>query len=348
MKNQKRIVLLASILMIISLSFFATAYAESKAKPMELKVATWNPPHIAPSVIVKKWAKAVEERSGGKVKFVFYWASSLAKLPDTFRATQTGLADVGMWVYGAVSGLTPLNEYISLPFMGFKDSPTVLKVYTEMRKRMPVLDAEFKGLVNLYSYPMPPYQIHTTKKIVRVPDDLRGMKLLADASSTDFLKHLGAVTVTKGPPDWYMSLQKGLVEGHLNHWAVVNAFKLEELFRHHTEIGLAGANSLMLSWWMNEDTWNKLPPETREAIIEIQPAIQQESLQMSLKLQEIGQEGARKAGHEIIELPPDEVELWVKATAPVREKWIADMEAKGKPGKAVYDEAQRLIAEYNQ
>jgi TRAP-type C4-dicarboxylate transport system substrate-binding protein len=347
MKNEKKTIMCIIIFLAFLLSCFATAYAQSSTKPMEIKVATWNPPHIAPSKIVVKWAKMVEERSGGKVKFVFYWASALAKLPDTFRATQTGIADMGMWVIGAVSGLTPLNEYISLPFMGFKDSPTVLKVFREMRKKMPVLDAEFKGLKYLYAYPMPPYQFHTTKKTIRVPGDLRGMKLLADASSTDFLKALGAVTVTKGPPDWYMSLQKGLVEAQLNHWAVVNAFKLEELFSQHTEVGLAGANSLMLGWWMNQDSWNKLPPEAQKAIIDIQPAIEEESLNMSLHLQKLGQEGAKKAGHEIIKLSPEEVEVWAKATASAREKWVASMEAKGKPGKAVYDEAQRLIAHFN-
>ena len=348
MKSQNRVVVFAGIFLVISFFFFTVTYAASTAKPMELKVATWNPEHIAPSQIVQKWAKMVEERSGGKVKFAFYWASSLAKLQDNFRATQTGIADIGMWVVGAVSGLTPLNEYISLPFLGFKDTPTVLKVYNEMRRRIPELDAEYKGLRNLYTYPMPPYHFHMTKKIVRVPEDIRGLKIMADANSTDFLNTLGAVSVSKGPADWYMSLQKGLVEGILNHWAVVDAFKLEELVTEHIQPGYAGVNSLMLGWWINGDSWSKLPPEAQKAMIDVQPEIEKLSLDTSLKLQSIGQEKAREAGHEIIELTPEEVQQWIKASEPVREKWIADMEAKGKPGRAVYEEAKRLIAQFNE
>jgi len=56
---------------------------------------------------------------------------------------------------------------------------------------------------------------------------------------------------------------------------------------------------------------------------------------------------AEEMGHPVIRLTPQERELWVKATEPLRQKWIADMEAKGLPGKAVYKEAQRLIKKYS-
>lgn len=348
MKLEKVLPLVIGCFFISLVSPFTPGVAISKEKPIELTVTTWNPAHIDPSRLMVEWSKLVEERSGGKVTFVFFWSSSLAKMEDTFRAIQTGLADIGMWVIGNVSGLTPLNEYISLPFMGFKDSPTVLKVYREMRKRRPELNAEFRGMTYLYGYPMPPYHFHTTEKTIRVPDDLRGMKILADANLSDFLNSLGAVSVTKGPSDWYMSLQKGLVEGQLNHWSIVRAFKLEELFTRHTQAGLAGVSSLMLTWWMNTDTWNRLPPKARETILELQPQFEEKALELSLTLQALGQEGAREANHEIIDLSPEEVQRWVEASEPVRMKWVADMEAQGKPGRAIYEEAKELITQFNQ
>ena len=348
MRNHTFVTLVIGSCLIVALAFFTMGTAAAEQKPIELKVASWNPPHIDPSKIAIEWAKTVEERSGGKVKFTFYWASSLCKMQDTFRATQTGLADVGMWVIGSsVAGLTPLNEYISLPFMGFKDSPTVLEVFREMRKTMPELNAEFKGMKYLYGWPMPPYQFHTTKKPIRVPDDIRGMKIMCDAFASDFLNSLGAVAVPKGPPDFYLSLQKGLVEAQLNHWAVVRAFKLEELFSEHTQVGTAGVNSLICIWLMNNDSWNKLPPEAQEAIMELQPQYEDRQLALSLELQKLGQGIAREAGHEIIDVTPKELEQWVKASEPVRDQWVEDMEAKGKPGKAIYKKAQKLIKKFN-
>lgn len=342
MKHKRLATLVIGFFVIIALSLFTIGTAASESKPIELKVATWNPPQIPPSQVIQEWAKIVEERSGGKVKFTFYFSSSLCKLEDTFRATQTGLADVGFWVIGAVAGLTPLNEYISRPFLGFKDSPMVLQVFREMQNT-PELVAEFKGMKYMYGFPMPPYHIHTTKKEVRVPEDLRGMKILADANATDFPNALGAVSVVKGPADWYTSLQKGLVEGMINHWNVVRMFKLEELMKFHTQMGPAGINSLFLGWWMNEDTWKKLPPEAQKAIMDIQEEFEQKSLNISLEQEITSMAAAREAGHPIIELTPQELKPWIAVAEKVNQKWVDDLEAKGKPAKAIYKKAQKVI-----
>ncbi|MDB9822353.1 TRAP transporter substrate-binding protein DctP [Deltaproteobacteria bacterium] len=348
MIKQNLITLLLSISLIIFLFLCTSAHTESKVKPIELKVATWNSPQLAPSKLAEKWGKMVEERSGGKVKLVFYFSGSLVTMNDTYRAMQTGLVDIGMWVIGTIPGLHPLNEYISLPFMGWNDSKTALKVYHEIRDKFPELDAEFKGLKNIYTYAMPPYHIHTTKKTIRLPDDMGGMKILADATSSDFLHTLDAVAVSKGPADWFMSLQRGLVDGQLLHWAAVDGFNLEELFTTHTQPGPAGLWFVFSGWWMNMDSWNRLPPEAQKAFIDLQPWVEEEHLKLSLELEKKAQADADETGHKIINLTPEEIDLWVKETEPVREKWIADMEKKGKPGRAIYEEAQRLISLYNQ
>jgi TRAP-type C4-dicarboxylate transport system substrate-binding protein len=173
------------------------------------------------------------------------------------------------------------------------------------------------------------------------------MKLLADANSTDFVNALGAVSVVKGPPDWYMSVQKGLVEGKLNHWNVVRVFKLEELFQFHTDMGPAGVNSLVYVWLMNEDSFEKLPPKAQKAIMDLQGPYEQKSLGISLEQQEMSMEAARKANHPIIELTPQELEKWIAVGEQVQKKWMNAMEAKGKPGKLIIDEAKRLIAKFN-
>jgi TRAP-type C4-dicarboxylate transport system substrate-binding protein len=348
MKRQRKTNLVIGILVVITFCFFAIGSDVAMAKPVELKVSAWIPPHIPPAKIMQKYAKAVEEQSGGTVKFTFYWASSLAKLQDNFRTVQTGLADIGMWVVGAVSGLTPLNEYISLPYLGFKDTQTVLKVFKEMQKKRPELTAEFKNMKYLYGYPMPPYHIHTAKKMVRTPEDLKGMKILADANATDFCNILGAVSVVKGPPDWYMSIQKGLVEGQLIHWNVVDSFKLEELFMYHTHMGPSGVNSLFLGWWMNQKTWERLDPQAQKVIMNLQNQFEQESIGVNAKQVERAIAAANKAGHPIIELSPQELEKWTTVGEKIQQKWIDAMEAKGKPGKAIFEETKRQIAKFNQ
>jgi TRAP-type C4-dicarboxylate transport system substrate-binding protein len=345
MKSQKILFLFISIFIIF---FFSGAYAKQQAKPVELKFTSWMPPQLPfDQFIEKKWGKMVEEKSNGSVKIKFYWSGSLVAFKDTYRAVQTGVADIGYWVLGSLQGVHTLNEFTSLPLMGWDSTFTATKVYHEIQKKFPELDAEFQGLTNLFSCAMPPNQIHMINQRVRVPEDIHGMKILAAAGWSDFINTIGAVSVFKGPQDWYMSLQKGLVDGQFQHWPAVDGFKITELFSSHTHAGKGGFGTIMHGFWMNSEVFNKLPPEAQKAFMELKPWAEQEGLKLDDKLIGKGRAAAEKMGHEMIDLTAEEIETWIKATEPVREKWVATMESKGKPGKAIYDEAQRLISIYN-
>ena len=347
MRNQKCRIFFIGIFLVFSLSFFTTVYAQS---PIELKVATWNPPPpFPPSTPAEKWAKMVEEKSGGAVKIVFYWAGGLASLRDTYRTVQTGVAEIGFWVPGVLPGLHTLSEYTNLPLLGGDGMVTATKVYHEMRKKFPQIDAEFKGLRLLAANSMAPNQYHFTKlKSVRVPDDMKGIKVIGSASNSEFIKHCGAVSVFKPPSDYYMSLQKGLVQAAFQHWPFINAFKLEELFSSHTDAGDAGFNHQMMGFWMNLDVWNKLPPEAQKAFDDSREWLEQATIKVDTALINKARDAARNAGHPVIDLTAEEKKIWFDATEPIRAKWAADLEAKGKPGKAVYAEAMKLLAKYSQ
>ena len=344
----KKISAISAVFLCLFLSLFPLSAALAKDKPIELKVTSFNPPHIPPMKMMQEWARTVEEQSDGQVKFSFYFSGSLVKMEDTFRAIQTGLADIGWWNIGNVKGLTPLNEYISLPFLGFKDLPTLYRVYKDMQSTTPELQAEFKGLKLIYAYAMPPQQLHTVNKPVRLPDDIRGMKILADANLTDFLGTVDAVTVAKGPPDWYMSIQKGLVEGQVTHFNAVKFFKLEELFNYHTRLGEAGIRSSVIGWYINSDSYEKLSSDVQQIIMDLQPLYEQRSFKKNMDDLNMSRESARKAGHPVIDLKPEEMKQWMLIGEDYQQKWAEELESQGKAGKKVVTKAKQMIAEYNQ
>lgn len=348
MKNQKLTTLFGSIFLILFLSSFTIAYAESKHEPMELKVTSHNPAAIYPSKLHAEWGRMVEERSEGTVKLVFYFSGSLAGYKEAYRATLEGVADMCFWVPGIIPGIHALNEITSLPLVGWQDMFLVTRIYHDIWKKFPEFDEEFKGLKNLYTAAMPPHQFHFTKKVVRVPDDVRGMKILGPPNCGDLIKAAGAVPIHKGPMDYYMSLQKGLADGIIQHWPIIGMFKLEELLASHTQAGGAGFGLNMAGYWMNMNTWNKLPPIARRAFMDLKPWVEQQEMTLNLKAIKGCLANAEKMGHSTINPTPEEIELWTKAMEPVREKWIVDMEAKGKPAKAIYTEVKRLISLYNE
>jgi TRAP-type C4-dicarboxylate transport system substrate-binding protein len=58
------------------------------------------------------------------------------------------------------------------------------------------------------------------------------------------------------------------------------------------------------------------------------------------------EEICRKKGNTFLYLTPEEMKLWYAAMKPMQEKWVEEMEAKGLPGRKVFEEAKRLAIKY--
>ena len=345
---KKSIVIICVIALFSFISLAAANAVLAANKTIELKVSSWSPSQLDIARVTEEWGRKIEEQSGGAVKFVFYWSQTLAAYKDAYRVVQSGVADIGNYVIGLNQGLHPLNEFTTLPLIGWKDIFVATKVYHEMRNKFPELDAEFKGLRNIYTTAMAPSQVHVTKGAVHTTSDMRGLRLITSSPSMiALLQNVNAVAVAKGPPDWYMSLEKGLADGNMLHWAAVDGFKLEELYASHTDAGEGGFGTSFYGWWINGKTWKKLPQKARQAFIDLQDWVQQEDLKLNTKLIARGHTAAQKMGHPIYQLTDEEMKSWRDAAQPVHDKWISDVASKNLPAREVYDTAMQLIDEYN-
>ena len=160
------------------------------------------------------------------------------------------------------------------------------------------------------------------------------------------LPSVGASNVRLGPPDWYSSLERGLVQGHICHYPAIRLFKTWELFKTHTEFGPGGAEQLAMMILFSLKTWNSLPPDIQKIIMDASEWWDKDFT--ATRAAEI--ERARKlcidAGQTITELTPAELKVWIDWAKPMHEHWIEETEAKGLPGRAVFEEAKRLINAY--
>jgi TRAP-type C4-dicarboxylate transport system substrate-binding protein len=57
-------------------------------------------------------------------------------------------------------------------------------------------------------------------------------------------------------------------------------------------------------------------------------------------------DATRAAGGEIIEIGPEEKARWRNAVAPAYEAWIAEMNRRGRNGRALFDEMMAITARY--
>jgi len=316
---------------------------------IELKVATTTPPMAPPGAAVTEWAKKFEEASGGKVKFTIYYASSLFEAKEVVRSVQAGVADISDFWPDAVPGTMPLGLGVELPFLGWPESKKATLIFREIiyGDKVPELLAEYQGLKVLYPtmWAETTSYVHTTKKLVKNAADLKGLKIEGGGNTAKWLNAMGATAVFVPFEDTYMSLERGLIDGHTGTFGWQFGSGCVELTPNHTVIGailMMGYNPLV----MNPDSWNKLPPDIQKIFDDLDEFYTNLRIGFEVDAQQEGLGATKGMGHTYYDLPPEETKAWMDAAKPIHDEWIKETEAKGLPATRFYEEMQRLIAEY--
>jgi TRAP-type C4-dicarboxylate transport system substrate-binding protein len=97
---------------------------------------------------------------------------------------------------------------------------------------------------------------------------------------------------------------------------------------------------------MNLDLWNSLPSDIQKVFDEVSEEYITIAGGVWDEASDEGLQYAKDEGLEIITLPPEELARWHECYKPLQEKYIADMEAKGLPGKEFLDEIFQLMEKY--
>jgi len=319
--------------------------AQAAEKVFELKLSSHKPPMAAPIKVYKEWAKKVEEATNGRVKIDIYSASSLVKLEDIISSTKRGICDFGDLVLYQERQRFPLTAILDLPYMNLGNPRNGMKIWVELEKKFPQMKAEHKDFKVLNRTTSSAGHLHMRKKEVRIPEDLKGTKIIAGGHLARVLKSIGASPVNISVPDWYSSLDRGLVEGTFLHYYGVYETKIYELLPYHTDIGHGYALHTE-EIIMNLDSWNKLPTDIQKVFDDLSPWVTEQVWDTIDDVIAEGRKVMKNAGHTFIKCTPEEVELWRKVSLPIHEEWIKEQEDKGLPARAIYEEALRLSNEY--
>ena len=347
---KKSLLLSLSVLMLgASFGFMASdGWAATSSKPMELIFSSSLPPQSPAAKLLVKWMETIEQKSGGRVKFVPYWGTTLLPSAEAIKGVIAGTADVAP-VSAGTQDYLPLSYNITyLPFMGYPSMKAGMKIYTQLYGKFPAIRDEFTGLKWLASRVMPPAQIHTAKKAVRVPSDLKGMKiaLFGGGRLSQFVKSIGAAPVDVPLSELNMALSTGVVEGLIDHFPTVNIFGLMPALSYHTVLGEGGISMLLWSLVMNAKTFDKLPPDVQKIVEETSIGWAEESTRVDIGEIDRAVNKAKELKQTVTYATDQELKMWATNASETHQNWISEMQSKGKPAKAIYEEAARLIKEY--
>lgn len=319
---------------------------EKKGDVYQLVYSDHNPPVAPPCRAAVRWlTEIVSKKTNGKVQFKVITGGGLMTEAEVFRGVQSGIADMALYVLNAKDGFLA-NMVVTLPFMGWPSREEANAIYRKLMEQYPEVKKEWEGVVPFAYSMMPETHIHTVKKakVVRTPQDVKGMKILTTGEHTNIVKAMGAAPVEVPIGDWYTALERGVADGCLNHFAVLKVFGMLELVPHHT-IFPGGVNMVPVGVIMNKKTWDALPPEIQKVFIETQGEFtsylyhieKTEWIDAAINF-------CREKGHTFVELSPAELAQWRNVVkAEVIDKWIAEAESKGIPGKKLYEATINMV-----
>ncbi|MEE9610091.1 MAG: TRAP transporter substrate-binding protein [Desulfatiglandales bacterium] len=306
--------------------FFLPGGNSAQAAPIQISYANLFPPTHLHSKVFEAWAKAIEERTGGKVKFTFYHGGALLKGAKIYDGVLSGIADVGQSVFGYSRGVFPAIQAIDLPlaYPSGKVATRVINDFAKKFKPKELTKAKF-----LYLHAHGPGLLHS-KKIVRKLEDLRGLKIRSYGFNAKVAELLGGVPVAMPQPGVYEALQKGVVDASLSPYEVLKGWKQAEVVKCTVESYSVGYTAGFYVV-MNLKKWNSLPADVQKVISQVSDEWISKQGEAWDKLDKMGKKFTLEKGNKVITLSKGEADRWANAVKPVFGIYIKGASGKGLP-----------------
>jgi TRAP-type C4-dicarboxylate transport system substrate-binding protein len=344
----KRAVQLILILIVAFVMIPAVTAADLKV--IKLVHSGNDPAHIGGNVYLReKWLPKINAelaKVGYKFDYTFYFSESLYKYADQVQALEDGLIDSTTFVLSWEKARAPLHTLISSPLMGF-NAQSAQRIWFALQETIPAFGAEFSKYKEIWHMCMIPTVINANK-VLRVPADFKGLKVSATGMQADLFKSIGAIPLRLGPPDWYTSLERGLLDVMPLGIYSILVFKLYEVTNTHIFPTADSLSYTGMTYIMNRKKYESFPPEVRKVIDENVKSCSTEQTGIDEINRINAEETIKNMGQTMIYLTPQEMDLWHAAVKPIHEAWIQEMEAKGLPGRQVFDEAKNLARQWAQ
>jgi TRAP-type C4-dicarboxylate transport system substrate-binding protein len=326
MKGKGRVSVVFLILAVgVFLSF--NAYA-SEAKAIELSYANFFPPTHIQGKLGADWAKEIEKRTHGKVKITYYPGGALLKGPKIYDGVLTGIADIGMSVFGYSRGVFPSMEAIDLP-VGYPNGQAATTIINDFYNKFK--PKELGKVKVMYLHAHGPGLLHSKKKVERM-EDVKGLKIRSYGFNAKTAEALGGVPVAMGQGGVYEALQKGVVDATLSPIEVLKGWKQAEVIKYTVECYSVGYTAGFYVA-MNMDKWNALPADVQKVIQEVNSEWIAKHGDAWDSSDKAGREYTLSLGNKIISLSAAESARWAAAAAPVIDGYIKDKEKMGLPAK---------------
>lgn len=313
---------------------------EEALPEIEIKFSTWaSSESLFFQIVEEPLCRRIEE-AVPRAKVTEYPASSLIALKDNYVGTMEGTVDLTSVFTMVIPGVIPLMDIVLLPGL-FTNTTISMEVLWELHRLYPCFEEQFDPKLK-YMLSTPTTGCHINSSMpIRTLAEMEGKVITSDSAlGLRALELMGASPVHMTGFESYTAAERGVIDGSLNGFDTVGATKLYEQFHYHTLVGLC---PVVACWVFCRDTWDKFTPEEQ---LRLELVFKDFAFMYTARLLDtavFGYEECTKPGQEIITWSTADMDKMKELLRPVWNEWAEDMEELGYPGKAILDDAIRLI-----
>jgi TRAP-type transport system periplasmic protein len=218
-----------SVLASVALAACGFAAAQD-IKERTLKFGVAGPETHPAAAGMKKFAEAVQAKSGGKIKVNLFFNSSLGTDQAVVTAIQGGTVEMAVMNSGILASVAKELAVFDFPFLFANEKESDAIVDGPVGKKMHKL-LEEKGIVGLSYWELGYRHITNSKRALNKVEDIDGLKLrvIPNPINVDWVKALGANPTPMPFAEVYGGLESKAIDGQENPVAVIAANKFWEV-----------------------------------------------------------------------------------------------------------------------
>jgi tripartite ATP-independent transporter DctP family solute receptor len=215
----------------------------------------------------QNWAKAVEEKTGGKMKIEVFHSAQLGVEEDIIEQIRQG-ANIGQNTDSArmgnyVPGLAIMNgPYFAENLEDVKKlqkSPTIIKWQQELADKFGIKVLSFNWVQG--------YRHFFTNKPIKKPEDLKGLRIRTPPAPIwqESVRALGAEPVAIAFTDIYPALQQKAVDGAELVYNNIMAARMYEVMKYGSDTG----HIMLINFQViSAKFFNSLPADIQKILVE--------------------------------------------------------------------------------
>lgn len=325
----------------------ANGGTESTEK-IKLKFATYFP-GTSPiyTDFTEPWMNRVTELTNGQVEFDYYPSEQLGKAGDLLTLTGDGVTDLSIFPANYYADTMPYSQMMaSLPNLS-ENTDQGTKAFNDLLKENTTLvetDYLKNGVRPLVAQVSPNYELWTTGKELRVPSDLKGLKIKTPGGiANKMYEYLGAVPVTIAHAEVYEALDRKVIDVASYYSMAVKNSGTDELLRYavfpHIGAVVQGIN-------INEKVWQSLPENVQQAMVQAGDEVIERIGQVYEEEDKKFNEEFVANGGTIAELTEEELQEWRTVTEEFTAKWLEENAEGPYKYNEVLEAYKEKLAEY--